>query len=240
MGRDVEDCAALFAAMLDLPAMPAWLRGDLAGMRIARLRGYFESPLDPDVRAAIAAAANALTKDGAHVVDADVAGIERAPAIQLQTISPEATASNYERLMRRGDLLGEDVRVRLEMGLFLPGPWYVKAQRMRTVLSRAIDDAFGDADLLLCATLRTPAPRVGASRVDIDGQSYALHTAITNLTLPFNLAGLPAVAVPWTHSREGVPISLQLAGRRGDDWRVLAAAQRLQSLAPSRTQRNGT
>jgi aspartyl-tRNA(Asn)/glutamyl-tRNA(Gln) amidotransferase subunit A len=132
-------------------------------------------------------------------------------------------------------VLGEDVRVRLEMGLFLPGAWYVKAQRLRTVLVRAIERAFEHADLLLCATLRTPAPRVGQTRIDIEGRAYPLHTAMTQLTLPFNLAGLPAIALPWSRSHDGVPISLQLVGRRGDDWRVLAAAQRLQALAPSRT-----
>jgi Asp-tRNA(Asn)/Glu-tRNA(Gln) amidotransferase A subunit family amidase len=58
---------------------------------------------------------------------------------------------------------------------------------------------------------------------------------MTQLTLPFNLAGLPAIALPWTRSHDGVPVSLQIVGRRGDDWRVLAAAQRLQALAPWRT-----
>jgi Asp-tRNA(Asn)/Glu-tRNA(Gln) amidotransferase A subunit family amidase len=235
MGRDVEDCAALFAAMLGLPAIPPWLRSDVRGARIARLRGYFDEPLDADVRASLEAAAHALSGDGASIVDGEVEGIEIAPAIQLNTISPEATAMNLARLGARGDRLGEDVRVRLEMGLFLPGAWYVKAQRMRAVLVHAIEDALARADLLLCPTLRAPAPRVGASRVDIDGNSYALHTAVTNLTLPFNLAGLPAISVPWSRSRDGVPVALQLVGRRGDDWRVLAAAQRLQSLAPWRT-----
>jgi Asp-tRNA(Asn)/Glu-tRNA(Gln) amidotransferase A subunit family amidase len=234
MGRDVEDCAALFAAMLGASAIPPWVRADLRGVTIARLRGYFDEPLDDDVRAAVEAATRALTDDGARVVDAEIRDVARAPAIQLNTISPEATAADFERLVQRGDLLGEDVRVRLEMGLFFPGAWYAKAQRLRTLLVRAVDDAFAHADLFLCATLRVPAPAIGATRVDIAGRHYPLHTAVTQLTLPFNLAGLPAIAVPWTRSRDGVPVSLQLAGRRGEDWRVLAAAQRLQALAPWR------
>jgi oxamate carbamoyltransferase len=95
-----------------------------------------------------------------------------------------------------------------------------------------IEAAFGAADLLLCATLRVPAPPVGAAQVDIGGRSYALHTAITQLTMPFNLAGLPAISIPWARSRDGVPISLQLVGRRGHDWRTLAVAERLQRAAP--------
>jgi len=232
MGRDVEDCAALFAAMLGMPAIPDWLHPDLRGRGVARLGGYFAEPLDGEVRAALDAGLRALADDGARVSERAIEGVELAPAIQLNTISPEATAVHADRLKTRGDGLGEDVRVRIEMGLFLPGAWYVKAQRLRTALVRAIEDAFGDADALVCPTLRTPAPPVGAGRVDIGGKAYALHTAVTNLTLPFNLAGLPAVSVPWSASKDGVPIALQVVGRRGQDWRTLAIARRLQVRSP--------
>ena len=78
---------------------------------------------------------------------------------------------------------------------------------------------------------------MGASTVEIGGKPFALHTAVTNLTLPFNLSGLPAISIPWTMSRDGVPISLQLVGRRGRDWRVLSIAQRLEAASPWLTQR---
>jgi aspartyl-tRNA(Asn)/glutamyl-tRNA(Gln) amidotransferase subunit A len=123
------------------------------------------------------------------------------------------------------------------MGHFLPGYWYVKAQRLRSVLVAAIDATFDEADVLLCATLRAPAPQVGASSAQIGERSYPLHTAVTNLTLPFNLSGLPAVSVPWCASREGVPIALQVVAPRGADWRALAVAARLQSHAPWRKAR---
>jgi aspartyl-tRNA(Asn)/glutamyl-tRNA(Gln) amidotransferase subunit A len=234
MTRDVEGAAASFAAMHDDADVPAWARDDLAGVTIARLRGFFDEPLDRDVRAAMDSAVAALAGDGARFVDREIAGVELAPAIQFNTIAPEATASDFEHLVARGDRLGDDVRVRLEIGMFLPAAWYVKAQRLRNVFVRALEAAFEDADLLLCPTLRIPAPRVGEGRVDIDGRAYPLHTAITQLTMPFNLSGLPAISLPWSRSRDGVPISLQLVAPRGLDWHVLAAAQRLQALAPWR------
>jgi Asp-tRNA(Asn)/Glu-tRNA(Gln) amidotransferase A subunit family amidase len=237
MGRDVEDCATLFAAMLGMDAEPAWRYRGLQGRTVARLRGYFDEPLDPEVRAAVEAAARALAADGARVADRSIAGVELAPAIQLPTITPEATAVHGDRIGPRGDRFGEDVRVRLEMGLFMPGYWYAKAQRLRAALVHRIEAAFEGADVLLCPTLRTPAPRIGSSRVDIGGRDYALHTAITNLTLPFNLSGLPAVSVPWSLSKDGVPICLQVVAPRGADWRALALAQRVQALAPWREAR---
>jgi aspartyl-tRNA(Asn)/glutamyl-tRNA(Gln) amidotransferase subunit A len=51
--------------------------------------------------------------------------------------------------------------------------------------------------------------------------------------MPFNLSGLPAIAVPWSTTKEGVPISLQLVGRRGHDWELLAYARRLEAAAPA-------
>jgi Asp-tRNA(Asn)/Glu-tRNA(Gln) amidotransferase A subunit family amidase len=231
MARTVDECAELFAAMLGLAEIPPWTRPGLQGSRVAVLGGYFAHPLDADVQASVEEAALALAGEGATISRADIAGIELAAAIQLQTIAPEATGYHLDRLLTHGEAFGEDVRVRLETGLFFPGAWYAKAQRLRTMLVRAIESAFDGADILLCPTLRVTAPRVGAARIDVGGGSIALHTAITNLTMPFNLAGLPAVSVPWKATREGVPVSLQLVGRRGNDWEVLAFARHLEAAS---------
>jgi aspartyl-tRNA(Asn)/glutamyl-tRNA(Gln) amidotransferase subunit A len=232
MGRRVADCAALFAAMLGFPELPRWAFPDLSGRTLCRLRGYFDEPLDPEVRAAVDAAVAAAAAEGASCVESEVEGAMDAPAIQLMTIAPEAGAVHAERVRERGHLLGEDVRVRIEAGQFIPGYWYAKAQRMRRRLADAVDASFGSADALVCATLRVPAPPVATGRVNIDGREYPLHTAITQLTLPFNLTGLPAISIPWSVSAAGVPIAVQVIGRRGADWLTLAIAQRLEAASP--------
>lgn len=232
MARSVEGAAALFAAMLGLRSLPPWRFTGLAGRTVMRLGGHFEQPLDPEVRGALDEAQAALRADGAAVMEGLIEGMELASAIQLITIAPEASAVHAGRLKARGADYGEDVRVRLEMGQFLPGHWYVKAQRMRSRLVASIESAFEHADFLLCAALRAPAPPVGAARVRIGDADYALQTAVTQLTLPFNLSGLPAISIPWRVSRDGVPICLQLVAARGADWAALGAAERLESLSP--------
>jgi aspartyl-tRNA(Asn)/glutamyl-tRNA(Gln) amidotransferase subunit A len=232
MGRTVADCAALFAAMLGFPELPPWTYASLTGRTVCRLRGYFDEPLDPGVRAALDEAMAAAAADGAACVENEVEGVHAAAAIQLMTLAPEAGAVHAERVRERGHLLGEDVRVRIEAGQFIPGYWYTKAQRMRRGLADAVDAAFGGSDVLVCPTLRVPAPLIGASRVRIGATDYALHTAVTQLTMPFNLAGLPAISIPWSSSAEGVPICLQVVGRRGADWRTLAVARRLELASP--------
>ena len=237
MTLTVQDAARMFAAMLGLDAMPRWVRTDLADIRAVRLGGYFADPLDREVAAAFDEAMKALTDLGARCSDAVVEGAELSPAILLNTISPEATAFHADRLRERGDDFGEEVRVRLEMGLFFPSHWYGKAQRMRGAFVAGIEAALAEADVLVCPTMRAPAPPVGATRVDIGGKSFALHTAVTNLTQPFNLAGLPAISLPWSMSRERVPISMQVIGRRGHDWRVLSIAERLEAASPWHSKR---
>lgn len=231
MGVSVDACARMFAAMLDMKDEPAWQVDGLSGRRASRLRGYFDEPLDPEVRLAVDGAMAALKRDGASVDEQSIDGMELAPAIQFNTICPEAAAVHADRLGPKGPEYGEDVCVRIEIGHFLPGHWYVKAQRMRRALVDRIERAFGESDVLVCATMRTPAPRIGANKVAIGDREFVLHTAVTQLTLPWNLSGLPAVSIPWTRSKDGVPICIQVVAARGQDWQALAVAERLERAA---------
>ncbi|MDY7573049.1 amidase [Actimicrobium sp. CCI2.3] len=232
MGRTVADTAALFAALLDLSAMPAWRYDSLAGRRIARLAGYFDQPLAPCLREMLAEAMETLSEAGATCSVTQIDGMNSAASIQLNTICAEASATHNALLQQNGEAIGEDVRVRLEIGNFLPGHWYLKAQKMRSRLANDVDAAFGQADFLICPTMRTAAPAIGATHVDIEGRTYPLHTAVTQLTMPFNLTGHPAISIPWSHTEDGAPLALQIIGRRSADWQVLAIAELLETLSP--------
>ncbi|MDF3834996.1 amidase [Cupriavidus basilensis] len=230
IGRTVMDCARSFAALTGLPAFPGLSERPLRGLRVARLGGFFDAPLDTHVRAAMQHGAQVLTDDGARVFDSVVSGMDLAPAIQYITVSTEAAAAHSERLRDCGEKLGEDVRVRLEMAQFLPGHWYLKAQRLRRMLVEQIMAQFEQADMLLCPVMRALAPNVGDADVLIDGYRYPLHTAVSNLTLPFSLSGLPAISLPWGLESGGAAISLQIVGAPGRDWEVLRVAHRLERL----------
>ena len=159
-----------------------------------------------------------------------IADVELASAIYFMTVSTEAAESLGKRLRQTPDQLGEDVRVPLEMASFIPGDWYLKAQHLRQRLSKNSANALSEFDALICPVMRAEAPTVGASSVQIGSRSYRLHTAVSNLTLPFSLAGLPAIALPAGFTADGAALSVQLIGARGKDWKLLEVAKRVEKL----------
>jgi aspartyl-tRNA(Asn)/glutamyl-tRNA(Gln) amidotransferase subunit A len=78
--------------------------------------------------------------------------------------------------------------------------------------------------------MRSTAPLLGENSVRIGTRDYPLHTAVSNLTLPFSLSGMPAIALPLGVSSDGAPLSVQLVGAPGQDWALLQVARRLEIL----------
>jgi aspartyl-tRNA(Asn)/glutamyl-tRNA(Gln) amidotransferase subunit A len=241
MGSSVAHCAALFTAMLDLPAIPAWTYANLSNRTVVRLGGYFEQPLDEEGRRAIDGPRRTRScGTGRAASIAPSRAPELAPAIQLNTICAEATAVHAERLPTRGGDMGEDVRVRLEMGHFLPRPLVRESPAHAAGARRAHRGGVRRRRRPPLRHASRAGARGGTGRVRIADRDYALHTAVTNLTLPFNLAGLPAVSIPWTLSTEGVPLCVQIVGRRGRRLahaRDRAAPRARLALAQSRAAR---
>lgn len=229
IARYVQDCALVYAGLLDLPQEPDWAVKDLDGIRIGRLGGYFADPLESQVQQALEQACHALEQDKAALQPMLLPEAHMAAALQFMIITSEATASYTDRLQEKADLISEEIRIRLEIGHFLPAPWYLRAQKLRTEFNARIDALFEQVDILICPTMRCPAPKVGAAEVQIGQKTYPLHTAVTQLTMPFSLSGSPAISIPWGKAKDGAPIGLQLIAKHGDDWRLLAVAQRLEA-----------
>lgn len=229
IGKYVQDCALVYAGLLDLPQEPNWAVHNLDGIRIGRLGGYFVDPLESQVLGALDQACRSLEQDQAVVQAIMLPEAHMAAALQFMIITSEATASYTDRLQEQADKISEEIRIRLEIGHFLPAPWYIRAQKLRTDFNAHIDALFEHVDILICPTMRCPAPKVGATEVQIGQKIYPLHTAVTQLTMPFSLSGSPAISIPWGRAKDGAPIGLQLIAKQGDDWRLLAVAQRLEA-----------
>ncbi|TEA80244.1 amidase [Allopusillimonas ginsengisoli] len=226
----VDDAALLFSIMAGLPGqVPQRLR-TLQGIQIGVPTHYFFEPLAPEVRRHVNAAIALMEADGATVHAIDLPGVEYGAALQLATLCSEATAVHWDRLVHCPETLGEDVRIRLEIGQLFPAIWYTRAQGARSQLAAGIATAMAGIDVLAVPTLRTTAPENGADTVSVDGHDMPLHAAVTSLTLPFNLTGMPAISLPCGNSDHGLPVGIQLAAAQGHDWKMLAIAARLEQL----------
>jgi aspartyl-tRNA(Asn)/glutamyl-tRNA(Gln) amidotransferase subunit A len=145
-------------------------------------------------------------------------------------LAAEAAAYHERRLREHGDAFGEDVRVRLDRGLFLSAADYLAAQRARTFLLREATRTLEEVDVLIIPTTPDPAARIEADASQGARASLALSVRYTRCTNPFNLLGFPALSIPCGLSRDGLPIGLQVVGRPFDDATVLRVGHAYQQL----------
>jgi len=125
----------------------------------------------------------------------------------------------------RSEGFGPEVQRRIMLGTFALSAgyhdaYYVKAQRVRTLIRRDFEAAFEQCDVLLTPTSPVP-PFLLGEKLDSPLSMYLMDV----LTLPASLAGVPGVSVPGGFTKSGLPIGLQLVGRPFDEATLLRAAR---------------
>jgi aspartyl-tRNA(Asn)/glutamyl-tRNA(Gln) amidotransferase subunit A len=232
------------------PSLVASLHDGVAGRTIGLVRELLDGA-DADVEAAVRASAATLRDAGATVIELSIPEL-RLGLSAYYLIAPAEASSNLARYdgVRYGlrvdavDLtamnvatrtkgFGDEVKRRIMLGTFALSAgyydaYYGRAQRVRTLLSRAFAEAYGRADLLLGATAPTTAFELGAKTTD----PMAMYLSDV-FTIPSNLSGDPAVTVPFGVGTDGLPVGVQLLGPARSERLVLAAAQVLEDGAPA-------
>jgi aspartyl-tRNA(Asn)/glutamyl-tRNA(Gln) amidotransferase subunit A len=134
----------------------------------------------------------------------------------------EVADVHRELYSENSELYGEDVAAKIERCLSVTDGEALRAAHARGEYSELCSDLFEGIDLLLTPTLTCVAPTAGIG-------DAALREALIRNTIPFNALGWPALALPCGPAEDGLPASIQLVGRLGDDALVLAAAELLSS-----------
>jgi aspartyl-tRNA(Asn)/glutamyl-tRNA(Gln) amidotransferase subunit A len=117
------------------------------------------------------------------------------------------------------------------MGRYVLAEDYVRALRGREILRDEVDRVLAGLDALALPTLAIPAPSLGRSTVVVDGADVAVRTIMLRLTQLFNVTGHPAVSLPCGTTPDGLPVGLQLVGRRGATRGLLLTATSLEAEA---------
>ena len=190
----------------------------LKGLRIGVPAGVF-AETEADVETAVRKAIDALRRLGADVRDVDLPALSEYWGPAGAVLLAEAAAYHKEDIERRAEDLGEDVLQRLEAGLRISAVDYINAAQARDEIRRTCDEAlFSDVDLLaMPTTVRSSVP---IDAVDKDDPTLGL----TRLTGQFDVTGQPAISVPCGLTANGLPVGLQLVGRRFDEATVFRAA----------------
>ena len=247
-GPDPLDSTCLKA---DVPDYTAALGQPIKGLKVGMIRECFEAEgLDAEVKASVQASAAQLEALGAELVDVSCPRFNDGIATYYVIAPSEASANlarydgvkygfradNAESLAAmtscsRAEGFGAEVQRRILIGTYALSAGYVdayykKAQQVRTLIRRDFDAAFQQVDLLLTPTAPSTAFRTGAHADD----PLSMYLADL-LTIPVNLAGLPAISVPCGFSQSGLPIGVQLIGNVLEEARLLQVAHQYEQAA---------
>jgi aspartyl-tRNA(Asn)/glutamyl-tRNA(Gln) amidotransferase subunit A len=245
-GHDPRDSTS---AALPVPDFAAALTGDIRGLRIGIPREYSVDGMPGEIAALWQQGVEWLRAAGAEPVEISLPMTKYALATYY-IIAPAEASSNLARydgvrfgLRIEGDSLeemyeltraagfGAEVRRRVLIGTYVLSAgyydaYYLKAQRVRTLIARDFAGAFERVDCILTPTAPSAAFAIG----DKSDDPIAMYLNDV-FTVPANLAGLPAISVPAGLSADGLPLGLQITGRAFDEETVLRVAEVLESAA---------
>jgi aspartyl-tRNA(Asn)/glutamyl-tRNA(Gln) amidotransferase subunit A len=137
----------------------------------------------------------------------------------------EVAGVHRELFAENSDLYGEDLRIKIERCLEVTDADADRAARGREKYRAAVEEALEGIDLVVTPTLPFVAPPVGAGGTG----DLEVREAMISRTFAFNALGWPALALPCGSAEEGLPASVQIAGRPGADAVVLAAGRLLEA-----------
>jgi len=227
-GYDPKDSTSLKA---EVPDYTQALKPDVKNLRIGIIKETFGEGLDPAVEQAVTKAIEQLKDLGAEIQEISCprfryglptyyiiapseasANLARYDGVKygFRTSDAENLLSMYNRTRAAG--FGTEVKRRIMVGTYTLSAgyydaYYLKAQKVRTLIKQDFENAFANVDVLVCPTVPTTAFKAGEKTDD------PLSMYLTDLmTITVNLAGLPGMSIPCGFDDKGLPIGLQLIG----------------------------
>ncbi|MBL0059605.1 MAG: Asp-tRNA(Asn)/Glu-tRNA(Gln) amidotransferase subunit GatA [Elusimicrobia bacterium] len=239
-GHDPKDSTS---ARMPVPDFARALSRGVKGLRVGLPKEYFIDGMDPEVEAAVRAAVKTLESLGAKITEVTLPHTDVGLSVYYVIAPSEASANlarfdgvryghrsaRAENLLQqyefsRDEGFGPEVKRRIMLGTYALSSgyydaFYLKAQKVRTLIKRDFDRAFESVDLIATPTTPTAAFKAG-EKSDDPLQMYLSDV----FTISCNLAGLPGLSLPCGFTSNKLPIGLQLLGKPFDEETVLAAA----------------
>ncbi len=213
-GHDPEDpCSVNLAAEDFTRDLERGVRGGVIGLPASF---YFEH-LDGEVARRVGEAAEVFSSLGADVREVEVPHLWDTLHAQRLILAAEAYAVHEERLETEPDRFDDQGLERLLNGENLKAYRYANARQRGLRSGLEFADVLREVDVLLTPTVPIPAPDIGQRETTIEGYEEAIYSALTRLTGPTNLNGLPSLSIPCGTTATGLPVGLHLIGRPFDE-----------------------
>lgn len=239
-GYDANDS---MSSGTSVPDFTANLTGDIKGMKIGVPKEYLQEGIDEEIKKSVLAAIDTYKELGATVEEVSLShskygiavyyiiasseassNLQRFDGVRYGYRSPEAQSLEELYVMSRSEGFGMEVKRRIMLGTFSLSSGYYdayfkKAGQVRTLIKQDFANVFADYDLILGPTTPTTAFNLGEN---MDDPLTMYMNDI--LTVPVNLAGVPAISIPCGFAENGMPIGLQLIGKHFDEETIYKAA----------------
>jgi aspartyl-tRNA(Asn)/glutamyl-tRNA(Gln) amidotransferase subunit A len=218
IARTADDCAVILSVIApELPRGGRWQRS-LAGLVVGVDRAGMVDIVgaEPGVVRAFDKALAVLRSAGAVVVDIEIPHLHVLRFVMRLLIDSERLALHLVNLHERWDNYSPTFRTKVRRGVFASAPELAKAHLVRADARNRVDRLLDTVDVIASPTSLYTAPLVARLQTD--------NRPELQMTPPWSVLGHPAVSIPMGFADNGMPVGLQLAGRRGDDHGVLDIA----------------
>lgn len=252
MTKSVSDAALVYDAIrgedkadgtsCPTPAGKTALKGDIKGLKIGVAKEYFEG-VPTEIKSAVEAMISSYERGGAQVVNVSIPALKLALPVYYIIACAEASsnlgrydgirygyrAASYSDVddmitKTRTEGFGKEVKKRIMLGTYVLSSgyfdaYYKKACLLRKTVESQFAQSFGKCDVLFAPTVPNTAFVKGYSG------GNAVETYLSDVcTVPVNIAGLPAVSIPCGKDKNGLPIGVQIIGKKFSDALVLDTA----------------
>ncbi len=245
-GHDTSDSTSV---PRDYPNFISFLDKSIKGMKLGIPKEFFAQLQDRDVTRVLAETRKVFEDLGAKFVELSLPHLDYGIAAYY-VIAPSEASSNLARYdgvkyghraakfdgmidmycKTRAEGFGNEVKRRIMLGTYALSSgyydaYYLKAAKVRTLITQDFKKAFESCDAILCPTAPTPPFKIG-EKVDDPIQMYLTDV----FTIPVNMAGLPGMAIPGGFSEQGLPIGFQLVGSHFEEGRLIQLSSAFQKV----------
>ncbi|MDK2991086.1 MAG: aspartyl-tRNA(Asn)/glutamyl-tRNA(Gln) amidotransferase subunit, partial [Clostridiales bacterium] len=224
---------------------------DVKGIKIGVPKEFFGQGINEEVKSAVIKAIELFKEMGADYEETSLPYTDHALSAYYLIASAEASsnlgrydgvkygyrAAQYDDMIdmykkTRSEGFGSEVKRRIMLGTYALSSgyydaYYLKALKVRTLITRDFQRAFEKYDVLVVPTSPTTAFKIG-ERMDDPMEMYLSDVC----TVPVNIAGLPAISIPCGLDSRGLPIGLQIIGKAFDEETILRVAYAFESNTP--------